>query len=146
MKALGLVTSLKKKFLKSFQELITHLLEKYKVVVTVDGTATEYSITSGANPVTYQISDGDTIQIFGLTETDVYQVNEQDYSADGYTTTNRQNSGSVCADASGITVTNEKEVPPSTGLILSAAPFVLMAAAAGGFGAMIFGRRRKDEE
>ena len=120
--------------------------EKYKVVVTVDGTATEYSITSGANPVTYQISDGDTIQIFGLTETDVYQVNEQDYSADGYTTTNRQNSGSVCADASGIIVTNEKEVPPSTGLLLSAAPFALMAAAAGGFGAMIFGRRRRNEE
>ena len=127
--------------------------EKYKVVVNNNTVRT---ITSGEE-ATFTLSDDDTIQIFGLSESDVVKVDEDDYSSDGYTTTYASTqvtnadeeadyiSGTITGDGATITVTNEKVASTPTGIAMTYGPYALMVALAGGM-AVLFLRRRNREE
>lgn len=134
--------------------------EKYKVVQN-GNTENATSITSDEE-ATFTLSDGDTIQIFGLSENDTVTVNEDDYSSDGYTTTYASTkaattvtndkddkadyiSGTITADEASITVTNTKNASTPTGIAMTYGPYALMVALAGGM-AVLFLRRRNREE
>lgn len=118
--------------------------EWYKVVFTDQkGETTETHLVSGT-PVVYPLKDSESIQIYGLTESDTYTVNEASYTFDGYTTTNGEKTDVVIADGTEYTVTNEKQVTTPTGIVLSFAPYILLVALAGVFG-VLFLRRRKEE-
>lgn len=106
--------------------------EWYQVIVkeSADSEETEYHLVSGADPVTYAIGDGGSIHIYGLSASDVYTVNEADYSGDGYVTTNGENSGTLTQDGTSITVTNTKNNTVPTGVARMVTPFAAMVAAA----------------
>lgn len=118
--------------------------EQYKVVKTTSAGSTESVLVSKAEAVVYTLKDGESIRIYGLSENDTYTVNEHDYSTDGYTTTNQNNTGTLTEDDTQITVTNTKNVTTPTGIALSFAPYILMVALAGVF-AVLFLRRRREE-
>ena len=130
--------------------------EWYKVVVkenAEDQNGTEYHIVSGT-PATYEIGHGGTIQIFGLTETDSYSVSEQEAGHNGYTTTvsgdatsvdNKTVSGSLTADDTNITYTNNKATSTPTGIIMNIAPYIVLLAFAA-VAALFFLRRRNNRE
>ena len=101
-------------------------------------------MVSGADPVIYPLKDGESIQIYGLTESDKYTVTEADYGSDGYTTTNGSKTDVVTDDGDSYTVTNDKSVTTPTGIVLSFAPYILLVALAGVFG-VLFLRRKKEE-
>lgn len=117
--------------------------ELYKVVIKENASANEVvtSIANGTKAV-YSIKDGGSIQIYGLSAKDEYTINEHDYSGEGYTTQNQNNSGSVEKDGTVITVTNTKEVATPTGIIASYAPYILMVVVAGA--AVVFFLRRRN--
>lgn len=119
--------------------------EWYKVVFTnQNNETTESHLVSGADPVIYPLKDGESIQIYGLTESDKYTVTEADYGSDGYTTTNGSKTDVVTDDGDSYTVTNDKSVTTPTGIVLSFAPYILLVALAGVFG-VLFLRRKKEE-
>ena len=134
--------------------------EKYKVVVN-GNTGEATSIISGEE-ATFTLSDDDTIQIFGLSENDTVKVDEEDCSADGYTTTyvntntettvtndkdNRADyiSGTITADGATITVTNTKNASTPTGIAMTYGPYALMVALAGGMAALFLRRRNRED-
>lgn len=118
--------------------------EWYKLLVkeTGDAAAREYQVKSGEEPVEYAIRDTGTIQILGLSASDTYTVNEQSYTADGYITTNQNNTGTAETDGAIVTVTNHREASIPTGVATTVAPYALLLA----FGAAMlafFGRKKK---
>ena len=121
--------------------------EYYKVVVkeTATSTAVTSAIASGANAVTYTIKNGGSIQIFGLSESDGYTINEHDYSGDGYVTTNRNNTGNATEDGTCITVTNTKNAGIPTGIITTIVPFALMVILAAVVAAVFLRRKNREE-
>lgn len=130
--------------------------EWYKVVKTEkSGTTTEGIIVSGANATKYTLKDGESIRIYGLSESDTYTVTEEKYEADGYETTvkigeddavtTNTATGKLTADATAVTVTNTKNAVTPTGIILNIAPYILMVAVAGVL-AFLFLRKRNVRE
>lgn len=133
--------------------------EKYKVVVN-DNVQEATSITSGQE-AEFTLSDGDTIQIYGLSENDKVKVDELDYSDDGYTTTYKSSGtsmnvinndeksdyieGTITADGATITVENNKEVSAPTGIAMTYGPYALMVALAGGMAVLFFRRRNRED-
>lgn len=136
--------------------------EKYKVVVTNAPTkATEpTSITSGTE-TPFTVKGNTTIKIYGLTETDEVKVTETKDGKDrGYidpiysVTTSPDGSKSqntidkgvyITKDGTLATVTNKKDVPSPTGLILNYGPYILMIALAGSMAAFFFFKRNRKE-
>lgn len=120
--------------------------EWYKVVKTAqDGTTTVSYLVSGAVASEYKLKDGESIHIYGLSENDTYTVVETDANKDGYTTTVAGDlSGKLTADDTSVTVTNNREVSPATGIALTFAPYILMVALAGVF-AVLFLRKKREE-
>lgn len=119
--------------------------ERYQVIKTKqDGTTEESSVVSKADAATYTLKNGESLHLYGLTEGDTYTVNEEDYSEDGYTTTNGENTGNLTANGVEITVINDKNVGAATGLAMSVAPYVLMLCAAGAAGGMFLRRKKED--
>ncbi len=125
--------------------------EWYKVVVKENSTAagTESKIVSGAEAVTYQITNGGSIQIYGLSDDDTYTVVETAANEDGYTTTiggsatkDGKATGVVTEDSTVISYVNEKNAVTPTGVIMTVAPYVLIVAVAGVL-AVLFLRRRR---
>lgn len=125
--------------------------EWYKVVVKENSTAegTESKIVSGAAAVTYQITNNGSIQIYGLSDDDIYTVVETAANEDGYTTTiggsatkDGKATGVVTKDGTVISYVNAKNAVTPTGVIMTVAPYVLIVAAAGVL-AVLFLRRRR---
>lgn len=125
--------------------------EWYKVVVKENSTAagTESKIVSGAAAVTYQITNGGSIQIYGLSDDDTYTVVETAANEDGYkttidgsATTDGKATGVVTKDGTVISYVNAKNAVTPTGVIMTVAPYVLIVAAAGVL-AVLFLRRRR---
>lgn len=125
--------------------------EWYKVVVKENSNTagTESKIVSGAEAVTYQITNGGSIEIYGLSDDDTYTVVETAANEDGYTTTidssatkDGKATGVVTKDGTVISYVNEKNAVTPTGVIMTIAPYVLIVAVAGVL-AVLFLRRRR---
>lgn len=122
--------------------------EKYMAVKTPKtGEAETIHITDGLTQ-TFTLMDGETLHIYGLSEKDKYTVTETDYSADGYTTTVKEDNAEGFLTADGITVEfiNRKDVGPATGVAMTFAPYVLLVAAAGGLGAVVLGKKKREDD
>ena len=122
--------------------------EKYMAVKTPKtGEAETIHITDGLTQ-TFTLMDGETLHIYGLSEKDKYTVTETDYSADGYTTTVKEDNAEGFLTADGITVEfiNHKDVGPATGVAMTFAHYVLLVAAAGGLGAVVLGKKKREDD
>lgn len=131
--------------------------EQYKLVMYDGGTemtslpdGVPTFLTSGANPVTIPLGDGQSFRIYGLSENDECNVVEQSYVSDGYETiyagvaSAALESTKIMDDNSILNVENKKNVTTPTGIVLSFAPYILLVAFAGVFG-VLFLRRKKEE-
>lgn len=147
--------------------------EKYKAILThkdsTTSTTNEYTFVSGMSQ-NIGLKDNESIQIYGLSDSDIVTVYEASYSDDGYTTTIASNnnkegvtyfndystakvaeinvdqvSTKVVKDGAEITFTNDKDVATPTGIILTFAPYALMVALAGVI-AVMFLRKKREEE
>lgn len=122
--------------------------EKYKVA-TPSGAQ---SITTGGNISGIKMGNNEEITVYGLTESDVYKVVEENYASEGYKTYVDAQSGNEKREATGkateanVTKTfyNIKEVGTPTGIIMSYAPYIAMLAAACILAVVFFNRRRED--
>lgn len=75
----------------------------------------------------------------------VYNVTENDYSGVGYTTTYDNQTGTIEAAATNVTVTNTKEGTTPGGVIMTIAPYALMVVLAGAFAVVFLTRRNRAE-
>lgn len=101
----------------------------------------------------YYLKHDQSIVIRGLTANTQYTVTEESYSADGYTTTNTDNSASgnttgaktMGAADHTVTFTNNKTGVVPTGILLDVAPYLLLVAAAlAGFALLALGGKRRN--
>lgn len=139
--------------------------EKYKVVVAnaptgATGATEPASIISGTE-TPFIVKGNTTIRIYGLTETDKVTVTEtkdgkdRGYIAPVYSvTTSTDGSKSqntidkgvyIIKDGTQATVTNTKDVPSPTGIILNYGPYILMIALAGSMAAFFFFKKNRKE-
>lgn len=121
--------------------------EKYKAVKTSKtGDPTIMHIID-EEAKTFTLMDGETLHIYGLSENDEYTVTETDYSAEGYTTTVPDNAkGKLTKDETMVEFINDKNVGPATGVAMTFAPYVLLVAAAGGLGAVVLGKKKREDD
>lgn len=122
--------------------------EKYKAVKTPKtGDPTIMHITD-EEAATFTLMDGETLHIYGLSEKDEYTVTEADYSTEGYTTKVKDNNAKGKLEADGVEVEfiNDKNVGPATGVAMTFAPYVLLVAAAGGLGAVVLGKKKREDD
>lgn len=138
--------------------------EKYMAVKTSKtGGEETIHITDGV-PQVFTLMDGETLHIYGLSEKDTYTVTETDYSADGYTTivkddvendefenipaigTPGEDGKVLTADGQVVEFINHKDVGPATGVAMTFAPYVLLVAAAGGLGAVVLGKKKREDD
>lgn len=126
--------------------------EYYKVVTNIDGTQTTTQMVSGT-PATFTLGNGDSVQIYGLSEGDTYTVTEREAGQNGYTTAisgssttdNKTTSGTLDKDGTAITYTNSKSAGAATGIIMNIAPYIILVAVAAA-AAVLFLRRRNSRE
>ncbi|MBS6723319.1 MAG: hypothetical protein KH268_10055 [Clostridiales bacterium] len=125
--------------------------EVYKVVTTIDGSATTRYVESGKTITVQNVTDSDTIHIYGLSANDKYTVSETEANQNGYTTTysdtdvTTADGATVTTDGTEMTVTNNRDASTPTGIAMTYGPYALMVALAGGM-AVLFLRRRNREE
>lgn len=95
----------------------------------------------------FTLMDGETLHIYGLSGKDTYTVVETDANTDGYTTTVPGNAaGTLTADGITVEFINRKDVGPATGVAMTFAPYVLLVAAAGGLGAVVLGKKKREDD
>ena len=141
--------------------------EVYQAIVYTDETeetmiGTPVQLKSGERHE-FPLKHGQTVHIYGLSENDIYAVDEADYSTDGYTTTYTVSEGntnatildsadvkqeSVSGVATGdgvkVTVENNKNVTTPTGIAMTFAPYAVMVVFAGVFAVMFLRKKRED--
>lgn len=121
--------------------------EKYKAVKTSKEGGEETIHIEDGVAADFTLKDTETLHIYGLSEKDTYVVTEADYSGDGYTTTTPENAkGSLTADGVEVKFINDKNVGPATGVAMTFAPYVLLVAAAGGLGAVVLGKKKREDD
>lgn len=121
--------------------------EMYKAVKTPKAGEEEIIHIKDEEAATFTLKDGETLHIYGLSKQDAYTVTETDYTADGYTTTTPENAkGSLTADGVEVEFINDKNVGPATGVAMTFAPYVLLVAAAGGLGAVVLGKKKREDD
>lgn len=121
--------------------------EKYKAVKTPKTGEPEIMPIIDEEATTFTLMDGETLHIYGLSENDEYTVTETDYSAEGYTTTVPDNAkGKLTKDETMVEFINDKNVGPATGVAMTFAPYVLLVAAAGGLGAVVLGKKKREDD
>lgn len=121
--------------------------ELYKAVKTLKNGEEEIIHIKDEEATTFALKDTETLHIYGLSEKDTYVVTEDDYSGDGYTTTTPENAkGSLTADGVEVVFINDKNVGPATGVAMTFAPYVLLVAAAGGLGAVVLGKKKREDD
>ncbi|MBR6212100.1 MAG: hypothetical protein IKQ64_03535 [Bacteroidales bacterium] len=114
--------------------------------ITYSGGQYAQDVTVENNTATFQVKDSDTITFTNIPEGVTWEVEEADYSNDGYDTTYDAATGTIAAgDADTCTITNDKDTTPDTGITLDSLPYILigmvvLAAAV----AMILNKRRNN--
>lgn len=124
--------------------------EAYKVVSTIDEKEDTTFVKSGETITVENVTDGDTIHIYGLSNNDTYTVREKEANQNGYTTTysvtNVNTTGAkVTADNTEMTVTNDRDASTPTGIAMTYGPYALMVVLAGGMAVLFFRRRNRED-
>lgn len=129
--------------------------EKYKAVID-EGKYSESQIViqdenleddSTNATATFSLKHDQTLHIYGLSENDEYTVIENDANTDGYTTAVPGNAtGNLTTDNVVVEFINDKTVGPATGVAMTFAPYVLLVAAAGGLGAVVLGKKKREDD
>lgn len=121
--------------------------EKYKAVKTPKTGDPVMHITD-EEAATFTLMDGETLHIYGLSENDEYTVTEADYSTEGYTTSVKDENakGKLTSDDVVVEFINDKNVGPATGVAMTFAPYVLLVVAAGGLGAVVLGKKKREDD
>ncbi|WP_314795283.1 Spy0128 family protein [Eggerthia catenaformis] len=140
---------------KSVTGNIADRTKKFRFTININGAAGEmYAIYQGNekkgevtsnSPTTFELADNESFTITGLSKSDKYTITEDDYSADGYTTTDRINTGTVVNENKEIIVVNNKNSDIPTGIIMTYLPYILLVAAAGAI-FVLFNKRRDHSE
>ena len=128
--------------------------EMYNVVTVVKGGEDEEdvekstdSLTSGKSG-TYYLKDGESIRIYGLSESDRYTVVENAKYAEeeGYTVTysDKDGKGTVSADGTELTIIKAKNAFTTTGIEITFAHYVALIGLAGVFAVTFLRKRRED--
>lgn len=122
--------------------------EKYKAVKTPKTGDPEIMHITDEEAATFTLMDGETLHIYGLSENDEYTVTEADYSTEGYTTSVKDENakGKLTSDDVVVEFINDKNVGPATGVAMTFAPYVLLVAAAGGLGAVVLGKKKREDD
>lgn len=133
---------------------------KFKVTINVaDGNEKKYymddgttaTATDGTAEISLELKGGEKRTIYGLSTKDTYTVVEEDANTDGYKTTYTDNNGNYNASTKmndqshNVVVTNTRNVPSPTGIILNYGPYILMIALAGSMAAFFFFKRNRKE-
>ena len=111
-------------------------------VVAADGTKTKLQNINGKNSVTLKLKGGQSFQVLGATNTDQIKVVEEDYTAEGYTTENKETTSTMAKDTE-VTVTNTKNEATPTGLFLAYGPYIAMIAAAGAL--LVISKKKRED-
>jgi hypothetical protein len=94
----------------------------------------------------FKLKDGSSLKITDLPVGTSYEVKEDDYTSDGYTTTKTGDTGTISADGATVSFTNTKNViVPTSADTLTRFPFWV----AGALGALViiyFKKRQKQKE
>ena len=112
-------------------------------------------LENGRAQIQVELKGGEKLEIEGLPESSLYTITESGDAAQSYTTTwagidaagpNTKTSGEqILGDADQtVIVTNTRTAPPVTGLLMDAAPYGAMLAAAGAGGFLLLRKRRDD--
>lgn len=122
--------------------------ELYKAVKTLKNGEEEIIHIKDEEATSFALKDTETLHIYGLSEKDKYTVTETDYTAEGYTTTIKDKNATGQLEADGVVVEfiNDKNVGPATGVAMTFAPYVLLVAAAGGLGAVVLGKKKREDD
>ena len=119
--------------------------ENEKFYVTFSDNRVPITLTADSASQTIKLTDGQSATIHGLSATDIYSVDEADYTKDGYTTTvEGAKEGTISADTA-VVFTNHKQATAPTGIVMNIAPYVLMVAVAAVL-AVVFLRKRNNFE
>lgn len=101
---------------------------------------------------TVTLTGGQNFEVYGLSESDKFEIVEADYSSDGYKTTNTKvadslTTGTVTMGKTNqeVTYTNTKQPTSPTGVIMNIAPYALMVVLAGAFAVVFLTRRNRAE-
>ena len=103
---------------------------KSKITYVEDGKTIEVA----NNKATIQLKHGETIKFSNIPEGVTYTVEEADYTTEGYKAAvyafsdnaKLVNGGVTGANDDTVTITNEKDVPVDTGIVMDSIPFVMM--------------------
>ena len=115
--------------------------------------ATSLTAAGGTVTATYYLKHGQSIVIQGLTSDTDYKITEDDYTTDGYTTTNTDNESDglttgtkdMPASAHTVTFTNNRQGSVPTGVLLEIAPYIALAVVViAGFVVLFATRRRRE--
>ncbi len=121
-------------------------------------SGTEVPIKNGSVNIT--LKDGESIHIYGLTENDVFKIDEEDLSKDGYTVTYEASdeitvngkesvrgdyiTGNLTKNGGVVTIINSKNITTPTGIAMTFAPYAVMVVCAGVFAVMFLRRKKED--
>ena len=116
-----------------------------------------YAVSGGTNTsnptsvvigqeATFYLKDGDTISIANLPYGVTYEVTENSYVNDGYTTTSTGNTGSISSASAIAEFTNTKNGNVDTGIHMDSLPYIVALALVLGFAVVMIARRRRIEE
>ena len=119
-----------------------------------DDDGTEVAFVNGTATATAQIHGGEKLEVTGLPETMTYTIEESGDAAQYYTTTwdgaaatpgsdKTTQTQAMESEDQTVTVTNTRNAPSPTGLLLDAAPYGAMVLAAGA-GSVLLLRKRRD--
>lgn len=108
---------------------------------TDDCTSSTISI---GTPKTFYLKHGDTLTIHNLPYGVTYEVTEENYTGDGYTTTHTfsDNAKEIDSASDTVTITNNKKATVDTGVVLDSLPYVLLLVLSIG-GAVLFVLKRR---
>ena len=116
-----------------------------------------YAVSGGTNAnnptsvsigqkTTFYLKDGETISIANLPYGVQYEVTENDYTDDGYTTTKTSDTGSIGSASVTATFTNTKTGNVDTGITMDSLPYIVALALVLGFAVVMIARRRRIED
>lgn len=129
---------------------------KYTLIASPSSAlpANKNELKVGANKTvseSYSLSHYESITIQGLAKDTNYKITENDYTNEGYSTTNTKVANSLTTDDQTfgevdekVVFTNTKSVTTPTGIIMSFAPYILVLALAGVFAVMFLRKKRED--
>ena len=116
----------------------------------IDGTAADptASISVDGQPRTFYLKHGETFTIENLPYGVTYEVTEENYTGDGYTTTHAfsDNAKKIDSASDTVTITNSKQAAVDTGIVLDSLPYVLLLILSIGGAVLFLLKRRSSRE